>query len=158
MASSLAEAALRKILDSTEIRIRGEVDLNRLWELIVDRDGRVLQEKGWIINNTLETVRFCVYNSNDRLRLICAQTVDAQPGEIIEVQGGWFQRIDEHMVVYKDNRGTAYNIKKNHLHCWTGSAMHMIDALTVESFRNEYHEPHRNAQSTRKRHSCCCCW
>ena len=153
-APCMAVKELQKIIGNSEIRIRGEVDLNRFWHAIIDKDGRELKEKGWIINNTLETVRFYVYNSDDRIRWIYSQKVDAQPGEIIEVQGGLLQKADEHMVVYKDNRGTAYNIKKNHMHCWTGSAMYMIEASTVESFRNQY--SHRNNQSRRNRRLCCC--
>lgn len=51
------------------------------------------------------------------LRLISAQQrVYAQPGETVEVQWcGYFQRDNDDMVVYKNNKGLAYNIKRSHI-------------------------------------------
>ena len=95
---------------------------------------------GWIVNCSMETVKFHVYNSNDWIRLIPAHTVDAQPGETVEVHGGFFQKKQENMVVLRENRGTAYNVKKNYLHFWTGSAM-IRQVSSMEHFRNRYHNP-----------------
>ena len=80
-----------------------------------------MTRKGWIVNSTSEPVQFYVYNSYDVLRWIPAHRVYAQPGETVQVQGGYFQRDNDDMVVYKDNEGLAYNIKRNHLHFWTDS-------------------------------------
>lgn len=112
MATDVAVAALKKIVDSSEIKIRADVDLNKFWQSITTSDGYDLKSKAWIINITLETVRFFVYNSSDRIKWIWAHKVDAQPGETIEVHGGFLQGQQDNLVVYRDNRGTAYNIKK----------------------------------------------
>ena len=138
--SSLAIAALRKIINDSEIKIRADINLNNIWESMVSADDDALKNNGWIVNCTMETVQFYVYNSDDWIRLIPAQRVDAQPGETIEVHGGVFQKKHENMVVYKENRGTAYNVKKNHLHFWTGLAM-IPQGSSMELFRNQYHNP-----------------
>ena len=149
----MAVAALQKIVDSSKIKIIVRVDLNRFWESIVNRDAYDLKSRAWIINNTMETVQFYVYNSSDNIQLVQAQRIDAQPGEIIEVHGGIFQRRDEDLVVFRDNRGTGYNVKKNQLYGWNGSAMsQMKTPSTIESFRNQHHV----GQFTRDRSSCCC--
>ena len=102
-ASSLAVGALKRFIDDNEIKIQAEVNLNKLWESIVSASDEILKMNGWIVNCTMETVQFYVYNSDDWVRLIPAQRVDAQPGETVEVHGGIFQRKHENMVVYKDN-------------------------------------------------------
>ena len=130
----LAVEALKKIIYD---KIRVDVNLNRLWETMLDADADELKNNGWIVNCTMETVRFYVYNSNDCFRLIPAQIVDAQPGEKVEVHGGYFQKKQNNMLVYKENKGTAYNVKKNYLHFWTGAAM-TRQGSSMEHFRNQY--------------------
>ena len=141
---TLAVEALRKIICD---KIRVDVDLNKLWETMVNADADALKNNGWIVNCTMETVRFYVYNSNDYFRLIPAQRVDAQPGETVEVHGGFFQKKWENMLVYKENKGTAYNVKKNYLHFWTGSAM-IRQGSSMEHFRNQYN--HGNSRKWAK--------
>ena len=142
-ASRLAVAALQKLIDESKIRIQVKfqvrVDLNRLWESIVCADANALKRKGWIVNCTLETVEFYVYNANALLRWIPNHRIHAQPGEKIEVHGSIFQRKHENMVVKKDNRGIAYNIKRNCLYFWTGSAM-IEQVSSIECFKNKYHD------------------
>ena len=71
MAAHFALSLLqRKVINHNEIRIRARVnlslDLHRpLWELIVRSNSESLERSGWIINCSLETVQFCVYNSDD---------------------------------------------------------------------------------------------
>lgn len=137
------------------------MDLNKFWQSITTSDGYDLKSKAWIINITLETVRFFVYNSSDRIKWIWAHKVDAQPGETIEVHGGFLQGQQDNLVVYRDNRGTPYNIKKNYLYCWTGSGMKQLKTpSTIECFRNQYYDPReqlRNQIRTgRSRCSNCC--
>ena len=80
-----------------------------------------------------------MYDSNDRIKLIRSHKVHAQPGEAIEVLGFFFQRQQEHMVVKKDDKGTAFNVKRGHLHFWNGSATGMIvHGSTIEHFKNQY--------------------
>ena len=134
----LAVAALQKVIDDSEIRIQVTVNLNRLWESIVRANADSLKRNGWIINCSQETVQFYVYNSDDLLRWIPVHRVHAQPGETIEVHGGIFQRKHENMVVKKDNRGIAYNIKRNGLYFWTGSKM-SEQVSSIEHFKNKYH-------------------
>lgn len=148
--SQQAVSALqRHIYSSTNLRI--QVDVLRIFlESIAKQDGYDLKSKAWIINNTLETVRFYVYNSSGLLQQIPAITVDAQPSETVEVHGGIFEgsfmRRDDDLVVYKDNRGTSYTIKKNHLYLWIGSAMIQVNTpSTIECFRNQYDDPRRSS-------------
>ena len=135
-----AVEALKKFVKDSEIKIRGDLILNKLWEFIANADDDALKRNGWIVNCSMETVKFHVYNSNDWIRLIPAHTVDAQPDETVEVHGGCFQKKQENMVVLRENRGTAYNVKKNYLHFWTGSAM-IRQVSSMEHFRNHYHDP-----------------
>ena len=117
-----AVAALQKFIDENKINIRAKLNLKSIWNLIDGASGEELRRKGWIVNSTPEPVQFYVYNGYDVLRWIPAHRVCAQPGETVQVQGGYFQRDNDDMVVYKDNKGLAYNIKRNHLHFWTDSA------------------------------------
>ena len=142
----LAVAALQKFITDSEIKVQAKLDLNKVWERMVGANDDVLKRNGWIINCSLETVQFYVYNGNDWIRLIPAHRVYVQPNEIVEIHGGIFQRARDNMVVYKDNRGIAYNIKKNTLHFWTGSAM-IGQASSIEYFKNKYHD------SSRKKHT-----
>lgn len=139
-------AALQKFIADSEISVKAKVDLNALWTSIIAAEDNALKDNGWIVNCTKETVRFYVYNSNDWVNnspfaflAVPAHKVDAQPGETVQVHGGAMLRPDEQMVVYKDNRGTAYNVKRNHLHFWTGSAMFSQDS-TIERFKNQYYD------------------
>jgi len=158
----MAVAALKNFIGDSlgdseiKINIRAVVNLNEIWESIVRAGDDALKSNAWIVNCTLETVQFYVYNSGDRLRLISAHTVDAQPGENIEVHGGFFQRRHEDLVVYKENRGTAYNVKKNHLYFWTGSAM-ITQTSTMEQFKNQYHDPRKQLAIANNRNNSCCC-
>ena len=49
----------------------------------------------------------------------------------------------ENMVVKKDNRGIAYNIKRNSLYIWTGSDM--IEKGNI-SLKNKHHNQRENLQ------------
>ena len=83
MAAHFALSLLqRKVINHNEIRIRARVnlslDLNRpLWELIVRSNSESLERSGWIINCSLETVQFYVYNSDDLLRCMDTKPQDA---------------------------------------------------------------------------------
>ena len=55
------------------------------------------------------------------------------------------------MVVYKGNRGTAYNVKKNHLYFWNGSAM-ISQKSSLEYFKNKYHDPSHDPRKRLKKH------
>ena len=135
--SRLAVTALQNLINDSEIRMQSRVHLYRLWEAMCSENEHMLKTNGWIINCSLETVEFYVYNTNDILRWIPNHKVHAQPGEKIEVHGNIFQKKYENMVVKKDNRGIAYNIKKNGLHLWTGSAM--VELLpSIEYFRSKF--------------------
>ena len=136
--SSMAVEALQNFIGDSGIKIQADVNLNKLWELIISTKGEDLRHNGWIVNCSMKIVQFYVYNSDDWVRLIPAQKVDAQPGETIEVHGGVFQKKNENMVVYEDNRGTAFNVKKGYLHFWTGSAM-IVQGSSIEHFKNQYH-------------------
>ena len=138
MGSSMAVEALQNFIGDSGIKIQADVNLNKLWELIISAKGEDLRHNGWIVNCSMKIVQFYVYNSDDWVRLIPAQKVDAQPGETIEVHGGVFQKKNENLVVYEDNRGTAFNVKKGHLHFWTGSAM-IVQGSSIEHFKNQYH-------------------
>ena len=135
--SSMPVTALQKFIDDNQIKIRADVSLAKLWELIVNAKSESLKRNGWIINCSIETVQFYVYNSNDWIRLIPSQKVHAQPGEAIEVHGGFLQAPNANMVVYEDNKGTAFNVKKGYLHFWTGSAM-IVQGSTLEHLKNQY--------------------
>ena len=142
-------AALQKFIADSEISVKAKVDINELWTAIVDAEDHALKDNGWIVNCSKETVRFYVYNSNDWVNnspfdflAIPSHKVDAQPGETVQVHGGVLLRPDEEMVVYKNNRGTAYNVKRNHLHFWTGSAM-IPQQSTMERFKNQYYDPRK---------------
>ena len=139
MAANFALRLLQKVSNDSEVKIqvRVNLDLNRLWESIVIRsNSEALKRSGWIINCSLETVQFYVYNFDDLLRWIPNHRVHAQPGEKIEVHGGKFQRKHENLVVKKDNRGIAYNIKRNSLYIWTGLAM-IEKVSNMEHFNEE---------------------
>ena len=110
--------------------------------MIVYADNSSLKKHGWIVNCSLETVKFYVYRSNDVLQWIPSHVVHVQPGEKVEVQGGFFQKQHENMVIYKDNKGTAHNVKKNTLYFWTGSAL-IGQGSTIEQFKNNYYNPPR---------------
>ena len=147
-AGGVAVAALKKFIDDSEIKIRAKVDLNALWKSIVDGEDSALKTNGWVVNCTKETVRFYVYNSNDWIDnsplsflRVPAHKVDAQPGETVHVHGGATIRPDEHMKVYKDDKGIGYNVLKNHLHFWTGSRMFRKGDSTLERFKNEHYDP-----------------
>ena len=135
--SSMPVAALQKFIDDNGIKIQSDVNLVKLWELIVSAKSENLKRNGWIVNCSTETVQFYVYNSNDWIRLIPSQRVHAQPGETVEVHGGVFQAPNGNMVVFEDNRGTAFNVKKGYLHFWTGSAM-IAQGSTLEHLKNQY--------------------
>ena len=137
-ASRLAVASLQNLIDGSEIKIQARVDLNKLWDSIICANSDALTRNGWIINCSQETVQFYVYDANDLLRLIPSHRVHAQPGEKVEVHGGIFQRKRENMLVQKDGRGIAYNIKRNGLYFWTGSAM-IEQVSSIEDFKNKYH-------------------
>ena len=145
-----AVSALQKhIYSSTKIRIEKNV-FRIFWESIARKDGYDLKSNAWIINTTLETVQFYVYNSSGLLQRIPAQIVDAQPSESVQVHGGIFEgsfmRRDDDLVVFKDNRGTSYTIKKNHLYLWIGSTMIQVNTpSTIECFRNQYDDPRRSS-------------
>ena len=153
MASGVAVSALQRIIiRGTKIKIQTDV-LNVFWGMIATKDAHDLKSQAWIINNTPETVKFHVYNSSDPVQMKAAQTVDAQPNELVEVHGGVWEslkvmRRDEDLIVYKDNRGTPYNVRKNHLYLWTGSAMKLVNTpSTIECFRNQYNDPGRQSSS-----------
>lgn len=109
--------ALQKFIDENKINIRAKLNLKSIWNLIDGVSGEKRLDRP-----TSEPMQFYVYNGYDVLRWIPAHRVYAQPGETVQVQGGYFQRDNDDMVVYKDNKGLAYNIKRNHLHFWTDSA------------------------------------
>ena len=137
--SSFPVAALRKFIDENRIEVQAYVNLAKLWELIVCAKSEDLKRNGWIVNCSIETVQFYVYNSYDWIRLIPSHKVHAQPGETIKVHGGVFQRRHEDMVVKKEDKGTAFNVKRGHLHFWTGSAM-IVQGSTIEHFKNQYQD------------------
>ena len=131
-------AALKKVIEGSDIQVK--VDFNKLWEMIVHADDSSLKKHGWIVNCSPETVKFHVYRSNDVLRWIPSQVVHVQPGEKVEVQGGFLQKEHESMVIYKDGKGTAHNVKKNTLHFWTGSAL-IGQGSSIQQFKTLYHNP-----------------
>ena len=144
----LAVAALQKIIDDSKIRIQVTVNLSRLWESIACANADSLKRNDWIVNCSLETVQFYVYNSDDLLRWIPNHRVHAQPGEKIKVHGSIFQRKHENMVVKNDNRGIAYNIKRNSLYFWNGSAM-TEQVSSIEHFKNKYHRDNQREKLQR---------
>lgn len=132
-----AVAALQKRIDDSGIRIQVKLDLNKLWESMASANDDALKKNGWVINCSLETVQFFVYNGNDMIRWIPAYRLYVQSGEKIEIHGGLLQRKRDNMVVYKENKGVGYNVKKNSLHFWTGSAM-IEQVSSIEYFRNKH--------------------
>ena len=159
MSTRRAVSALQRIIiRSTKIKIQTDV-LNTFWGMIATKDANDLKNKAWIINNTLETVKFSVYNHSDQVEWKSAHNVDAQPSEPVEVHGGVWEslgvmRRDDDLTVYKDNQGTAHNVRKNHLYLWTGSAMIPVNTpSTIECFRNQCNDPRR--QNYRSSSSCC---
>ena len=141
LAGKFAVACLLKFIeDDNKIKNQAKVDLNRLWEMMVHADEFSLKH-GWIVNCSIETVHFYVYRSNDTLKWLHAHDVYIPPGEKAEVHGGMlsgrgiFPEEHENMVVYKDNKGIAYYVKKGTLHFWTGSRL-IEQELSIEQFKN----------------------
>ena len=55
------------------------------------------------------------------------------------------------MVVYKDNKGSAYNVKKDHLHFWTGSRMMMYMSSIGHFKKNVYHQEVLKAEELKEK-------
>ena len=61
--SPSAVEMLKKFIYDNAIKICGDLNLSKLWETMVGADEDALKNNGWIVNCTMETVRFYVYNS-----------------------------------------------------------------------------------------------
>ena len=118
---------------------RAKVDLNKLWNRMVNADDSALKH-GWIVNSSLDTVHFYVYRSNDSWKFLNTHDVYVQSGETVEVHagmfGGFFPEDQVDMVVYKDNTGIGYNVKKGTLHFWTGSNL-IQHGFSIKEFKNQ---------------------
>ena len=96
-------------------------------------------------------MQFYVYNDSAVLRWSPNQRVYAQPGEMVQVST--YNESDNcNMVVYKQNTGLSYNVKKNHLHVWTDSEakdarMTMLES-NIEDFKKTHQEREKQEPGT----------
>ena len=142
-AGRFAVVWLRNFIDDNKIKNQASVNLNRLWEMMDHADDSSLKH-GWIVNFSSKPVHFYVYRSNDSWKWLNSHDVHVQPGETVEVHAGMFEGCfpedQVHMVVYKDNKGAAYNVKKGTLHFWTGSCL-IGQGLSIQKFKNLCYNP-----------------
>ena len=149
MSVHAAVEALKKFIH--ENKIRAELNLESIWNLIVDAKEDELRSKGWIVNSTPKTVQIYVYNDSALLRWFPNQRVYAQADETVQVTT--YSESDKcNMVVYKqgDPDKLSYNVKKNHLHVWTespaeGPRMTMFES-SMEDFRKDFSDQEQKKQ------------